>query len=449
MTEKNKITIIGSGLAGSFLAVLLAKKGYSVTLYERLSQEEIRDAAAKRSYNIVLFGYGIEMLKKAQLWEIIKPHLLYLKGTVTHIANSKKPVISITDQKIPYFTITRAKLADIFLQQAMQHQSIAVHFDTALVSINRYEKTIVIQNTKTKKVETVPSEAVIGADGANSLVRTFIQQGQETNHRQEYADWIYKQFVLSEATIEKLGLEKQYVHVWTQKSAFIILHPISDGSLAALFVFPKKNIQEMQSQTKIANFFQQNFSDLMPALSEITPFLLDSADGNFATIHTNPWYYKDYMTIIGDAAHGFYPFFGQGASAAFGDCMKLSDLIDKYGADWEKIFPLYQNARKRHTDTLGELSKDVLKKYLRYKKADYTAIYDTVESSLYTLFPKLLHAPLFQGIITDPEHADDHWKNHLKQRKITKWVGIPLAVSLLTGIIASVEKTKNITRHKN
>ena len=55
--KKRNITIIGSGLAGCFLAVLLAQRGYKVDIYERLSRNDICDVASKRSYNIVLFGY--------------------------------------------------------------------------------------------------------------------------------------------------------------------------------------------------------------------------------------------------------------------------------------------------------------------------------------------------------------------------------------------------------
>ena len=53
------------------------------------------------------------------------------------------------------------------------------------------------------------------------------------------------------------------------------------------------------------------------------------------------------MAIIGDAAHGFYPFFGQGVSAAFGDCMELVKLVDRYGTNWEKFFLSLSNGTKK------------------------------------------------------------------------------------------------------
>src|SRR5476651_1886614 len=96
---KNKITIIGTGLAGSFLAVLLARKGFTVEIYERLDEKDICDLASKRSYNIVLFGYGIKILKQTGFWKNIEPYLLSLKGSVTHITKDIKPVVTVVDQE--------------------------------------------------------------------------------------------------------------------------------------------------------------------------------------------------------------------------------------------------------------------------------------------------------------------------------------------------------------
>jgi len=288
----------------------------------------------------------------------------------------------------------------------------------------------------------MPVDVLIGADGANSLVRAFIQQGQHTDHQQEYAAWSYKQFTLSVEMVEKLHLEKTCVHAWTQKRAFIIMHPSSDGSLGALLVFPKDRIQRgvLESPQSIRTFFKENFPALIPAISEITASLLDNPEGNFSTIHTAPWYYKDRMALVGDAAHGFYPFFGQGTSAAFGDCLTLVNLLDQYGPDWQTVFSVYQQKRKRHMDTLGELSKEVLQKYLRHKKADYNAVYDKIELLAYNLFPKFVYPPFSLTITTDPAHADDHRQKSLRQQQYARLLGIPLIAGVLTGILSIYEQ---------
>lgn len=447
--KKKRIIIIGSGLAGSFLAVLLAQKGYKVDLYERLSKSEICDAASKRSYNIVLFGYGITLLKKAGLWESIEPYLLSLKGTVTHIANTTKPSVSFVDnKKLPYFTITRATLADILLKEAAKHHLVTVHYETALLSINRHQRTIVVKQIRTKEITTVTCDVLIGADGTNSLVRSFLQQGQHSHHIQEFANWNYKQFTLSVQMVKELNLQEGFVHTWTQKDSFITLHPNNKKELGAMLVFPKNTSSQMSNEKEIILFFKENFPEFLPLINDLTKQILTNPLGNFATIHTDPWYYKDFITIVGDAAHGFYPFFGQGTTAAFSDCITLGELIDTHNSDWEKIFSEYQQIRKKHTDTLGELSKEVLHKYLRNKKADKEAIYDKLELMAYSRFPTIVHKPLSQAIITDPIHAADYKEIDENQRKLAKQLGISFFISFTGIILGTVEKILKKTAQK-
>jgi len=438
---KQKITIIGSGLAGCFLAVLLVRRGYRVDIYEKLDKKDISDIASKRSYNIVLFGYGITLLKEAGLWNGIKPYLFSLKGTVTHIGLNPKPVTDLVNQeKMPYYTITRARLADILLKETTHNSLVTIHYNTTLLSVDRYNKSIVIQNVKDKKITTVLCDVIIGADGANSLVRSFLQQGQQATHTQEYSTWTYKQFILSPDIVEKLNLEKEFVHIWTQKNTFITMHPDSSNALGSMLVFPKNDFSQMlDSKQGINVFFKKNFPDLLPAIDEIISSILESPDGNFATIQTNPWYYKNFIAIIGDAAHGFYPFFGQGTSAAFDDCIEIIKLLDKYGPDWGKIFPLYQNKRKKHTDVLGDLSKEVILKYLRYKKGDFEAIYDKLENEAYKFLPKFIQPPLSQSIIADPAHAAYYKEKYLKQKKVSKKTGISILVASLVGLVTLYE----------
>jgi kynurenine 3-monooxygenase len=449
LTSKKSITIVGCGLAGSYLAVLLAKRGYSISIFERLSQKEIIEEASARSYNITLYDYAINILKKTSLWQEVSPYVFELNGSITHVPNSLPVKTLGNEKKITYLTITRAQMAHILLTEAAKHPSVIIHYETPVVAINRYDKTITVKK-KNKALETFQTDVIIGADGINSQVRIFLQQGQQTTHIQEYAKWSYKQFKLQENLVEKLGLEKQFEHTWTQKNTFIISHFDKMNNLSALLVYPKKGLEKdiLSSASQIENFVEQNYPDLLPVLPEITKALIENPVGNFATIHTDPWYYKDFMVLVGDAAHGFYPFFGQGTSAAFGDCMTLVDLLDKHKDNWENTFKLYQQNRKENMDILGDLSKEVMNKYFRYQKADYTATYDKVESMLYTLFPKLIKPPLFYSLITDPEHATDHWENFKKQRKIQKWVGISSIVTFLTVVASVMVKSKGTNREK-
>ena len=46
-----------------------------------------------------------------------------------------------------------------------------------------------------------------------------------------------------------------------------------------------------------------------------------------------PWNVGDKQLLIGDAAHSVVPFFGQGANAAFEDCLVFTEAIDACHGD--------------------------------------------------------------------------------------------------------------------
>lgn len=443
MNMKNTtISIVGGGLAGCFLAVLLSNRGYKIDLYEKLSKEEISDTNTKRSYNITFLAYGIDLLKKAQLWEDIKPHLHPLEGVSTQLSKHSKPIFTPTyDKRSQYFAVSRASLLTLMLEELSKKKNVTLHFETSLQSIDRYKKTMLIQDNKTKKITSVTCDVIIGADGANSLVRPFLQQAQNTTHTQEYSPGGYKQFVITLEQINHMQLQKGIAYTWSAPEKFILAFPNFDGSLASLLIYPndKKALNEINSFNRVTELLRNDFPLLLPFAKELSSQLLQNPVGNFVTIHTDPWYYKDFMTVVGDAAHGFYPFFGQGTSAAFGDCMQLVSLIDKYGTDWEKIFPLYQEARKKHMDALGELSKVGLQRYGRNKRADYEAIYDKLEAVGHEFLPSFIGQSVISAVMNDPEHTADYVEQMRMKRNRAKKIGIPLIVRALTGMVAIYE----------
>lgn len=437
--QKDTITIIGAGLGGSFLALLLAQRGYKVEIFEKFSLEEIRDTNSKRSYNITFLAYGVEMLKKANIWETLQPHMHALKGVSTQLSKNSKPIFTPTyDKKNQYFAVSRAGLLTLMHEQLAKNPLVNIHYETALLSIDRHDKYMIVQESKTKKIETVSCDVIIGADGANSLVRPFIQQGQDTIHTQEYSPGGYKQFTISKKQIDKLHLQSGIAYTWSAKDKFILAFPNFDDSLACLLIYPKdnKDLSALTSAIDIKKLIQEDFPILLPIVEDLAEQLTTNPIGNYVTIHTEPWYYKDFMTVIGDGAHGFYPFFGQGTSAAFGDGLTIVTLIDQYGDDWSKIFPLYQKIRKEHMDALGELSKEGLTRYARNRRADYDAIYDKLEMVGNSLLPKYIHPPTLIPVMNDPANTATYVANTKKQRKIAKRLGVSLFVSTVKHLIA-------------
>src|SRR3989454_7066047 len=78
--------------------------------------------------------------------------------------------------------------------------------------------------------------------------------------------------------------------------------------------------------------------------------------GSLVTIRCAPWFYKDKVALIGDAAHAVVPFYGQGMNAAFEDCVVLDECLAEFPNDRERAFAEYFFRRKENADALADLA---------------------------------------------------------------------------------------------
>lgn len=441
--HKPTITIIGAGLGGVFLAILFAKRDYPVRIYERYSEKEIFDNSSRRSFNITFFGYGVAALKEVGLWEEIQPALLRMTGSATQITPySEYTVEHLNEKEMPYYAVSRSGLLQSLIMVAKRYKNITWKFDTKLVSVDRYTKKMTIQN-KVGSIKTFPCDVIFGTDGVNSTIRSAVQQNQTTHHSQEFAPWTYKQVMFSAKMMKEIGMNSQMAYSWTRKQTAIMGFPQVNGTFCALLMLPKNKKQgfnTLQSEAAIKRFITKQFPILIPALQNITHGVLTNPEGNFVTIRTSPWYYKDFLALAGDAAHGCLPFYGMGTSIAFGDGMELMKLVDKYGPDWGKIFPLYQEERKKNTDVIANLSEQSLERFTRFSKANRNAIFDKLEDVLSARFPKLFLPSVFKLVVSDPNRSWELFKKHENQRKIVTYLGLSLAVTCVTVVVAMKEK---------
>jgi kynurenine 3-monooxygenase len=434
--DNHTISIIGAGLTGCFAAIMFARRGYRVDVYERFSKEELINSYSARSFNLTIYNYGEKALREAGLWKSIKPELFSLSGSVNQAKPHGKLTYTALNKNVLYYAVQRARLLNALFKEAEKISLIKFHFGVSLLSVNRKEKKIYLLNSKSRKVVIVNSEAVLGTDGANSEVRGFLQQGQETRHIQENIPWSYKQIFINKEMAKKLGISKNAMYSWTRKEAIITALPNGDGSWAGMLVLPigeNQGFAGLTSDKEIAVFMEKNFPYLLPALPLITRSIRENQEGQFTNITTIPWYYQDFLLILGDAAHAFLPFFGQGVSAGFADVMELIGLVDSFGPDWGRIFPIFQMNRKRHADAISDLSKESFTKYRRDSRANYNAVMEKIESMLHKAYPKYFLPPIFEMVMIKPVHAADYLDSYRRQRSRFRWLGLPLIAAIITG----------------
>ena len=84
LTSVSGVNIIGAGLAGSLLAILLAKRGFHVTVYERRPDPRLSPTDSGRSINLALAARGLRGLNLAGVQERVMPLAIPMRGRMVH-----------------------------------------------------------------------------------------------------------------------------------------------------------------------------------------------------------------------------------------------------------------------------------------------------------------------------------------------------------------------------
>lgn len=441
---KTHIVIVGAGLSGTYLAILLAKRGYTITVYERRSRHDTLKTS-DRSLNISFHNYCVNALKKAGVWEEVKKDLVELKGSITKLPYYPPIFASFTNLKLDYWSAKREKLLSALVKKAGTYPNIIFSFGTEIVSVDRNEKTLLIKNLKTNRMKTIHADVIVAADGVNSTVRSYIQRGQHTLHSQIRSSWEYKQIPLSADIAKQMLFHKDRAYSSTRKDAIFVALPNNDGTFSGMLaVSPKYSYLKLDTDVKIEKFITNVFPELTLGVPEILRALKKYPTGNFVTMTTFPWYYQDSLVMVGDAGHSVTPFIGHGVTIGFGDCLVLVSMIDKYDGDFSKAFKAYGEERKKNVDILVSMSIESFSNFQRERKADYHLIYGAFESLMHRLFPTVISAPIFEQVVHNPDTAYQAMKEHLKQRKLFNYMGVRFLVKIMTYLVLVYEKVMQV-----
>jgi kynurenine 3-monooxygenase len=154
-------------------------------------------------------------------------------------------------------------------------------------------------------------------------------------------------------------MEKEALHIWPRKSFMMIALPNPDGSFTCTLFWEFKGPRSFEStktDDDVLRFFEEEFPDAVPLMPTLVEDFKENPTGSLVTVRCAPWYYKDKVALVGDAAHAVVPFYGQGMNAAFEDCVVLDECLAEFPDNRERAFAKYFERRKENADALAELA---------------------------------------------------------------------------------------------
>ena len=255
-------------------------------------------------------------------------------------------------------SIGRAALNTTVIEAAQRYPNVRVHFNHKCIDVDF--------KTATAQFETeggrlaVRGDAVIGVDGAFSAVRKSMQRKIDNfQHDESYLAHGYKELTIPPGPDGSWQMEKNALHIWPRKSFMMIALPNPDGSFTCTLFWEfegPRSFASTKTDNDVRRFFDEEFPDAVPLMPTLLEDFRQNPTGSLVTVRCAPWYYRDKVCLLGDAAHAVVPFYGQGMNAAFEDCVVLDECLKKFPDDRERAFAEYFECRKENADALADLA---------------------------------------------------------------------------------------------
>jgi kynurenine 3-monooxygenase len=235
-----------------------------------------------------------------------------------------------------------------------------VHFNHRCTDVDLTEAASYLE-TENGRVN-ARGDAIIGVDGAFSAVRQSMQRKLDNfEYDESYLAHGYKELTIPPAPDGSWQMEKNALHIWPRKSFMMIALPNPDGSFTCTLFWQFKGARSFattKADEDVRRFFDEEFPDAVPLMPKLLEEFRSNPTGSLVTIRCAPWYYRDKVALVGDAAHAVVPFYGQGMNAAFEDCVVLDDCLAKFPHNRERAFAEYFLKRKGNADALADLAID-------------------------------------------------------------------------------------------
>eukprot|EP00308_Calcidiscus_leptoporus_P008820 CAMPEP_0119354984 /NCGR_PEP_ID=MMETSP1334-20130426/3921_1 /TAXON_ID=127549 /ORGANISM="Calcidiscus leptoporus, Strain RCC1130" /LENGTH=454 /DNA_ID=CAMNT_0007368701 /DNA_START=12 /DNA_END=1373 /DNA_ORIENTATION=+ len=415
-SELPHVTIVGAGPTGSLAAILLARRGYTIDVYERRQHvptpnvvTTISDAAditslakvedaSKRSINLALSHRGLRALARAGLGEEVLSMAVPMRGRMIHdrLGRMTLQPYGTRDDELLY-SISRTEINAWLLRRLSQYeQRVRVHYSHKCTAVHADGSADFVHEDGAK-THTRPGQ-LLGCDGAFSAVRTNMARISRLSVSVEYIEHGYKELSLPAAAGGGYAMPPEALHIWPGAEVMLIALPNSDGSFTCTLFGDFALLESLDTSEKVTEFFGRVWPDTISLMPNLAADYLANPNAALSTVRCSPWHLGGSLLLLGDAAHGVVPFYGQGMNCAMEDCLLLDDELDRARDVWPVALPAFFKSRKPATDCLAQLAID---NYVEMRDKTVSTLFlvkSRLHAALHTLAPSRWHPSLHTAV---------------------------------------------------
>ncbi|WP_424446312.1 MULTISPECIES: FAD-dependent urate hydroxylase HpxO [Microbacterium] len=340
-----KVIIVGAGIGGTSAGIALARLGHEVVIYDRMRENKPVGAA------LSLWSNGVKVLNWLGVGAEVAAlggdmaDMVYLDGHTgeTMCDFSLAPVTAMSGQK-PY-PVARADLQALLMERVgmdrihLGRQVVAIADDGTQVTVTFADGT------------TDTGDLLIGADGARSITRDYVQPEGAPEIVREYSGYTnFNGLIPTDAAVGRATAWTTYVA--DGKRAAVM--PVAGDRFYFWFDVPQPAGLEYDRADGVAPL-RAAFDGWAPGVVA----LLDAIDPAASLNRVEIWditpfstWAKGRVAILGDAAHNTAPDIGQGACSALEDAFALGIAFATNTVSVEDTLKRYEQMRAERAGDL-------------------------------------------------------------------------------------------------
>jgi 2-polyprenyl-6-methoxyphenol hydroxylase-like FAD-dependent oxidoreductase len=337
------VGIVGGGIAGSALALTLARRGVPVAVFEReaVFRDRIRGEA--------IHPWGVRDVDRLDLRDLIletaRGHELPI-WQMYRDREKQDPTIwaDLFEDSPPELSVRHPELQESLIEAAAGAG--ARVFRPAEVVLGRGPEGPTITARQGETTTSITTRLVVGADGAHSMTRRWLGGTARRDPIHHY---------IGGTLVSGLELDRNAAHHASGEGGFAMIFPQTEGTFRVYLVCQPEERAAMQASGQrdammraAARYFpeEQAFSWQEAGPSGFFP----NADIVSSLIAGTD------AVLIGDAAGANDPCLGHGLSLTFRDVRVLADLLTGDTA-WEQVPVIFAAERERYFGVVHEHAK--------------------------------------------------------------------------------------------